>query len=59
MNEEKRKPLVEHREEIFALGEHHPPTGRIEALNNNWETLVGAVPAATATTSTSSSNFAS
>jgi transposase len=27
--------LVEHREEILALGEHHPPTGRIEALNNN------------------------
>lgn len=25
---------------IVALGEHHPPTGRIEALNNNWETLV-------------------
>ena len=21
-------------------GEHHPPTGRIEALNNNWETLM-------------------
>lgn len=32
--------LVEHREEILALGEYHPPTGRIEALNNNWETLV-------------------
>lgn len=32
--------LVDHREEILALGEHHPPTGRIEALNNNWETLV-------------------
>lgn len=32
--------LVEHQEEILALGEHHPPTGRIEALNNNWETLV-------------------
>lgn len=25
---------------IVALGEHRPPTGRIEALNNNWETLV-------------------
>ena len=25
---------------IAALGEHRPPTGRIEALNNNWETLV-------------------
>lgn len=32
--------LVRHREEILALGEHHPATGRIEALNNNWETLV-------------------
>lgn len=27
-------------ERILALGEHRPPTGRIEALNNNWETLV-------------------
>jgi transposase len=25
---------------IVALGQYHPPTGRIEALNNNWETLV-------------------
>jgi transposase len=32
--------LLEHFAEIVALGEHHPPTGRIEALNNNWETLV-------------------
>lgn len=32
--------LVRHREEILALGEHRPATGRIEALNNNWETLV-------------------
>ncbi len=32
--------LLEHFKEIVALGEHHPPTGRIEALNNNWETLV-------------------
>jgi len=32
--------LLDHQEEILALGEHHPPTGRIEALNNNWETLV-------------------
>lgn len=32
--------LVAHRESILALGEHRPPTGRIEALNNNWETLV-------------------
>jgi len=32
--------LVAHREEILALGEHRPATGRIEALNNKWETLV-------------------
>jgi transposase len=32
--------LKEHLTEIVALGEHRPPTGRIEALNNNWETLV-------------------
>ena len=32
--------LKAHMAEIVALGEHHPPTGRIEALNNNWETLV-------------------
>jgi transposase len=32
--------LRRHFREIVALGEHHPPTGRIEALNNNWETLV-------------------
>jgi transposase len=32
--------LVAHWTEIVALGEHHPPTGRTEALNNNWETLV-------------------
>ena len=32
--------LLEHMEGILALGEHQPPTGRIEALNNNWETLV-------------------
>jgi hypothetical protein len=25
---------------ILALAEHRPATGRIEALNNNWETLV-------------------
>ena len=25
---------------ILALGEHRPPVGRVEALNNNWETLV-------------------
>ena len=32
--------LDSHFREIVALGEHHPPTGRVEALNNNWETLV-------------------
>jgi transposase len=32
--------LVRHFPEILALGEHRPPVGRIEALNNNWETLV-------------------
>jgi transposase len=29
-----------HRDAIIALAEHRPPTGRLEALNNNWETLV-------------------
>jgi hypothetical protein len=32
--------LRDHRDAILALAEHRPPTGRIEALNNNWETLV-------------------
>jgi transposase len=32
--------LASHYREIVAIGEHHPPTGRLEALNNNWETLV-------------------
>src|SRR5262249_35000488 len=32
--------LDRHFREIVALGEHPPPTGRTEALNNNWETLV-------------------
>jgi transposase len=32
--------LIDHLPEIVALGEFRPPTGRIEALNNNWETLV-------------------
>lgn len=32
--------LRSHFDSIVALGEHHPPTGRIEALNGNWETLV-------------------
>jgi transposase len=27
-------------QKIVAPREHHPPTGRIEALKNNWETLV-------------------
>jgi len=42
-NEHLRKlhdSLVKHREGILALGEFRPPVGRIEALNNNWETLV-------------------
>ena len=26
--------------EIVALAEHRPATGRLESLNNNWETLV-------------------
>ncbi|MEW6253775.1 MAG: ISL3 family transposase [Planctomycetota bacterium] len=32
--------LLAHREALLGLAEHRPPTGRIEALNNNWETLV-------------------
>lgn len=32
--------LDNHFERIVALGRHHPPTGRVEALNNNWETAV-------------------
>jgi transposase len=32
--------LKERQREILALAEHRPATGRIEALNNNWETLV-------------------
>jgi len=32
--------LVAHRAAILALGEHRPAAGRVEALNNNWETLV-------------------
>lgn len=32
--------LVKHLPQILALGKHRPPVGRIEALNNNWETLV-------------------
>jgi transposase len=32
--------LKRHLNAIVALGQYHPPTGRIEALNNNWETLI-------------------
>jgi len=32
--------LKNHFDAIVALGEHRPAVGRIEALNNNWETLV-------------------
>jgi transposase len=32
--------LIAHMFGILALAEHRPPTGRIEALNGNWETLV-------------------
>jgi len=32
--------LAAHFDEIVALGLEHIPTGRIEALNNNWETAV-------------------
>lgn len=32
--------LRNHYEAILALAEHRPSTGRIEALNNNWEALV-------------------
>lgn len=32
--------LLGHWDQIIALGEHRPPAGRIEALNNNWETMV-------------------
>jgi len=32
--------LNERYNEIIALAEHRPAVGRIEALNNNWETLV-------------------
>lgn len=29
-----------HFHQILALAKHRPPVGRVEALNNNWETLV-------------------
>jgi transposase len=35
-----RDSLVSHRDEILALARFRPPTGRIEALNGNWETMV-------------------
>jgi transposase len=35
-----RDSLIAHWDQIIARGEHRPPTGRIEALNNNWETMV-------------------
>jgi len=31
---------VRHRPGIQALADHRPAAGRVEALNNNWETLV-------------------
>jgi transposase len=32
--------LKRHMPEILALGRYRPPAGRVESLNNNWETLV-------------------
>ena len=32
--------LRKHFDAIVALGQHRPPTGRLEAINNNWETLI-------------------
>jgi transposase len=32
--------LERHAPNLYALAEHRPATGRVEALNNNWETLV-------------------
>ena len=34
------KSLRNHLPQILALGKYRPPVGRIEALNNNWETMV-------------------
>jgi len=42
-NEPMRKlheSIDRHFTEILALGKYRPPTGRVEALNNNWETQV-------------------
>ena len=32
--------LEAHLPQLYGLAEHRPATGRVEALNNNWETLV-------------------
>ena len=32
--------LKRHAPNLYALADHRPATGRVEALNNNWETLV-------------------
>jgi transposase len=32
--------LMAHAPNLYALADHRPATGRVEALNNNWETLV-------------------
>lgn len=32
--------LMAHAPNLYALTDHRPATGRVEALNNNWETLV-------------------
>jgi len=32
--------LERHAPNLYALADHRPATGRVEALNNNWETLV-------------------
>lgn len=32
--------LQNHEQNLYGLADHRPATGRVEALNNNWETLV-------------------
>ena len=32
--------LTRHAPNLYALADHRPATGRVEALNNNWETVV-------------------
>lgn len=32
--------LQNHAQNLYGLADHRPATGRVEALNNNWETLV-------------------